>query len=87
VGRAGWCNIYVPTAEVTHLGGHSTRRVAEQMLLEHHRSTYRYLTDRHPGPLHAPLRLALRAGLSARAELLRRRLHPAQPPPHGSTGQ
>ncbi|MGH3971984.1 MAG: glycosyltransferase family 2 protein [Pseudonocardiaceae bacterium] len=72
LGRAGWLNVYVPTAEVTHLGGHATSRVSEAMLAEHHRSTYRYLADRHPGPLRAPLRLALRAGLAGRSELVRR---------------
>ncbi len=72
LGRAGWLNVYVPTAEVTHLGGHSTSRVSELMLAEHHRSTYRYLADRYPGPLRAPLRLALRAGLAGRSELARR---------------
>ena len=73
LGRAGWLNVYVPSAEVTHLGGHSTSQVSERMLAEHHASTYRYLADRHPGLVRAPLRLALRAGLSARAGLLRRR--------------
>ncbi|MGH3897799.1 MAG: glycosyltransferase family 2 protein [Pseudonocardiaceae bacterium] len=72
LGRAGWRNVYVPTAEVTHLGGHATSRVSELMLAEHHRSTYRYLADRYPHPLHAPLRLALRAGLAGRSELVRR---------------
>ncbi|MGH3882291.1 MAG: glycosyltransferase family 2 protein [Pseudonocardiaceae bacterium] len=72
LGRAGWLNVYVPTAEVTHLGGHATSRVSELMLAEHHRSTYRYLADRHPGPLRAPLRLVLRAGLAGRSELVRR---------------
>jgi N-acetylglucosaminyl-diphospho-decaprenol L-rhamnosyltransferase len=72
LGRAGWLNVYVPAAEVTHLGGHATSRVSELMLAEHHRSTYRYLADRHPGPLHVPLRLALRAGLAGRSELIRR---------------
>ncbi|MGQ0773245.1 MAG: glycosyltransferase family 2 protein [Pseudonocardiales bacterium] len=72
LGRAGWLNVYVPTAEVTHLGGHATSQVGDQMLAEHHRSTYRYLADRHPGPLHAPLRLALRTGLAARSQLVRR---------------
>jgi N-acetylglucosaminyl-diphospho-decaprenol L-rhamnosyltransferase len=72
LGRAGWLNVYVPTAEVTHLGGHATSRVSELMLAEHHRSTYRYLADRHPGPLRALLRLALRAGLAGRSELVRR---------------
>ena len=71
LGRAGWLNVYVPSAEVTHLGGHATSRVSEQMLAEHHRSTYRYLADRHPGPLYAPLRLALRAGLAGRLQLVR----------------
>ncbi len=70
--HAGWLNVYVPTAEVTHLGGHSTSRVSELMLAEHHRSMYRYLADRHPGPLRAPLRLALRAGLAGRSQLVRR---------------
>jgi N-acetylglucosaminyl-diphospho-decaprenol L-rhamnosyltransferase len=73
LGRAGWLNVYVPTAEVTHLGGHSTSQVSERMLAEHHRSTYRYLADRNPGSVRAPLRLVLRAGLAARAWLLRRR--------------
>jgi N-acetylglucosaminyl-diphospho-decaprenol L-rhamnosyltransferase len=71
LGRAGWLNVYVPSAEVTHVGGHATRRVSEQMLAEHHRSTYRYLADRYPGPLYAPLRLALRAGLAGRLRLVR----------------
>ena len=72
LGRAGWLNVYVPSAEVTHLGGHATSRVSEAMLAEHHRSTYRYLADRHPGPLYAPLRLALRAGLAGRLQLVGR---------------
>jgi N-acetylglucosaminyl-diphospho-decaprenol L-rhamnosyltransferase len=71
LGRAGWLNVYVPSAEVTHLGGHATSRVSEQMLAEHHRSTYRYLADRHPGPRYAPLRLALRAGLAGRLRWVR----------------
>jgi N-acetylglucosaminyl-diphospho-decaprenol L-rhamnosyltransferase len=73
LGRAGWLSVYVPTAEVTHLGGHATSRASDLMLAEHHRSTYRYLADRHRGPLRAPLRLALRAGLAARSALLRHR--------------
>jgi N-acetylglucosaminyl-diphospho-decaprenol L-rhamnosyltransferase len=68
--HAGWLNVYVPTAEVTHLGGHATSRACELMLAEHHRSMYRYLADRHVGPLRAPLRLALRAGLAGRSHLV-----------------
>jgi N-acetylglucosaminyl-diphospho-decaprenol L-rhamnosyltransferase len=73
LGKAGWLNVYVPSAEVTHLGGHATSRASARMLAEHHRSAYRYLADRHAGPLYAPLRLALRAGLAARAWLEVRR--------------
>lgn len=72
LGRTGWLSVYVPSAAVTHLGGHATSRASRRMLAEHHRSTYRYLADRHPGPLRAPLRLALRAGLAARCALLAR---------------
>jgi N-acetylglucosaminyl-diphospho-decaprenol L-rhamnosyltransferase len=72
LGSAGWLNVYVPTAEVTHLGGHATSRVGERMLAEHHRSTYRYLADHHRGLRYLPLRLAMRAGLAARLKLMRR---------------
>jgi N-acetylglucosaminyl-diphospho-decaprenol L-rhamnosyltransferase len=67
LGTAGWLNVYVPTAEVTHAGGHATSRASERMLAEHHRSAYRYLADRHRGLRYAPLRLALRVGLAGRA--------------------
>jgi N-acetylglucosaminyl-diphospho-decaprenol L-rhamnosyltransferase len=67
LGAAGWRNVYVPTAEVVHIGGHAAARVPEKMLPEHHRSAYRYLSGRYRGPLYAPLRWALRAGLAARS--------------------
>ncbi|MDA3649915.1 glycosyltransferase family 2 protein [Saccharopolyspora indica] len=67
--RNGWLNIYVPSAEVMHIGGRSTSKAAKRMLLEHHRSAYRYLADRHQGPIWAPLRLALRAALAIRARI------------------
>ncbi|MBA8826939.1 N-acetylglucosaminyl-diphospho-decaprenol L-rhamnosyltransferase [Saccharopolyspora lacisalsi] len=69
LGRAGWLNVYVPGAEVMHIGGHSTARASTRMLAEHHRSAYRYLADRHRGAAWAPLRLLLRAGLAVRARL------------------
>ncbi|MFC7341472.1 glycosyltransferase family 2 protein [Saccharopolyspora griseoalba] len=69
LGRAGWLNVYVPDAKVMHIGGHSTAQASERMLVEHHRSAYRYLADRYRGPKWAPLRLALRLGLDARARL------------------
>lgn len=72
LGKAGWQNVYIPTAEVVHLGGHATARTSQAMLAEHHRSTYRYLASRYSAPWHAPLRLALRLGLAARSYLERR---------------
>lgn len=70
--RAGWLNVYVPEAEVVHIGGHSTQRASARMLAAHHHSAYRYLADRHRGPAWAPLMLAIRAGLSLRLKLLSR---------------
>ncbi|OLF08282.1 glycosyltransferase family 2 protein [Actinophytocola xanthii] len=69
LGKAGWQNVYVPSAEVVHLQGHSTARSSAAMLAAHHDSAYRYIADRHPGPLWAPVRLAVRAGLTARLKL------------------
>ena len=74
LGLAGWRNVYVPSAEVVHVGGVSTGKpeVSARMLAEHHRSAYRYLARRHPGPFRAPLRAALRAGLAVRSGLAAR---------------
>lgn len=71
---AGWRNVYVPSAEVVHVGGASTRKpgVSARMLAEHHRSAYRFLAGRHPGPARAPLRIAVRAGLAVRSRLVAR---------------
>jgi N-acetylglucosaminyl-diphospho-decaprenol L-rhamnosyltransferase len=67
--RAGWPNVYVPEAEVTHIGGHSTSKTAASMLAAHHRSAYRYLADRHRGPQWLPVLWAIRAGLALRLKL------------------
>ncbi|HEY0451067.1 glycosyltransferase family 2 protein [Actinophytocola sp.] len=69
LGRAGWQNVYVPSAEVVHLQGHSTARSSDAMLAAHHSSAYRYIADRHRGWRWAPVRLAVRAGLAARLKL------------------
>lgn len=68
-GKAGWLNVYVPSAEILHDKGHSTGRDPARNLTAHHESTYTYLSDRHPGLLRAPLRATMRAALSVRARL------------------
>ena len=43
LGRAGWLNVYVPSAEILHDKGHSTGRDPARNLAAHHDSTYTYL--------------------------------------------
>nr|WP_211289015.1 glycosyltransferase family 2 protein [Actinophytocola xinjiangensis] len=69
MGRAGWQNVYVPSAEVMHVQGHAASRAAEAMTRAHHESAYRFVADRHQGVLWAPVRLTVKAGLKARSSL------------------
>lgn len=69
LGRAGWQNVYVPDAEVTHAKGHAAGRHPELMLPAHHRSAYRFQADRHPQWWQAPLRGGLWAGLQIRSKI------------------
>jgi N-acetylglucosaminyl-diphospho-decaprenol L-rhamnosyltransferase len=62
--------VYVPSAEVLHHRGHSTGYDPSTHLAAHHRSTYLFLADRHPGWRRAPLRWTLRASLAARSWLM-----------------
>ncbi len=73
IGRADWRNVYVPSAEVTHIGGHATARSATEMLVAHHDSAYRYLADRHPGPQWVPVLAGIKAALAVRLKLEARR--------------
>lgn len=72
LGRAGWQNVYVPTAVVTHVGGHSTKANGAAMTKAHHDSAYLYLAVRHAAWWQAPLRLALKLGLTGRQLLAKR---------------
>ena len=72
LGRAGWQNVYVPSAAVVHTGGHATTREPSRMAAEHHRSAWTYLSRRYSGWRWAPVRWVLRGGLAARAVLARR---------------
>lgn len=67
--RAGWRNVYVPSAEIVHAKGHAAGKVPELMLPAHHESAYRFFADRHPGPAAAPLRAAMKVGLAARSRI------------------
>lgn len=69
LGRAGWLNVYVPDAVVTHIGGQATERNRRAMVTEHHRSAYRYLSRRYCGLRWLPLRMALKVGLAGRNAL------------------
>jgi N-acetylglucosaminyl-diphospho-decaprenol L-rhamnosyltransferase len=66
MGLAGWQVVYVPSAVVEHLGGHSTARASRRMVYAHHRSMFRYLSRQYPGAAYAPLRVALGVGLGVR---------------------
>lgn len=68
--RAGWANIYVPSARVVHAQGHSTKRHPARMLRAHHDSAYRFFADRHASAWQAPLRFAVRLGLWLRAKIV-----------------
>ncbi|TWS26383.1 glycosyltransferase family 2 protein [Tsukamurella sputi] len=67
--RAGWSNVYVPSAEIVHAKGHAAGKVPELMLPAHHASAYRFFADRHPGRAAAPLRAAMKVGLAARSRI------------------
>jgi N-acetylglucosaminyl-diphospho-decaprenol L-rhamnosyltransferase len=64
--EAGWQNVYVPSAVITHVGGHATQERSRRMLREHHQALYTYLSEHYRGPRWAPLRVLLAAGLAAR---------------------
>jgi N-acetylglucosaminyl-diphospho-decaprenol L-rhamnosyltransferase len=67
--EAGWTNLFVPDAEVMHIGGESTARSADVMITAHHRSAHRYTAKTHPGPLWRPVVAAVGVGLAVRARL------------------
>jgi N-acetylglucosaminyl-diphospho-decaprenol L-rhamnosyltransferase len=69
LGRAGWQNVYVPSAGVMHVGGQATKKAPAKMLAAHHVSAYRYLADRHPGLLWKPVLAVIKAGLKLRLKL------------------
>lgn len=73
LGKAGYLNLYVADAVVSHLGGHSTRLASARMRKVHHQSAYTYMSQRYPAWYQWPLRAAFKTGLSARLVLMRLR--------------
>lgn len=69
-GRAGYDNVFCPTAQITHAVGHAAGKHPEKMLPAHHDSAYRFQADRHPRTWQAPIRWVLWLGLKARAALM-----------------
>ncbi|TRW47661.1 glycosyltransferase family 2 protein [Georgenia yuyongxinii] len=67
LGRAGWQNLYVPTAAVVHDQGASWRERPTAMIRAHHRSAEQYLHGRYAAWWQAPLRWAITLGLRTRA--------------------
>jgi N-acetylglucosaminyl-diphospho-decaprenol L-rhamnosyltransferase len=65
--EAGWSNLFVPDAVVTHVGGESTARAADAMVTAHHRSAHLYIAKTHPGALWRPVVWALGVGLRLRS--------------------
>ncbi|NII50171.1 glycosyltransferase [Frigoribacterium endophyticum] len=65
--EAGWSNLFVPDAVVTHVGGESTARSADAMVTAHHRSAHLYIAKTHPGALWRPVVWALGVGLRLRS--------------------
>lgn len=75
LGKAGFRNLYEPSAQVTHTGAHSTGAESGRMITAHHDSARRFLGKKYPGPLLWPVRLALTIGLRVRSIVVRRKLH------------
>lgn len=73
LGDAGWLNVLVPDAEITHVGGATTSRHREKMLRAHHDSAYRYLTKKYPQPWMRPALGVAKLGLRMRLALELRR--------------
>ncbi|HWH25522.1 MAG TPA: glycosyltransferase family 2 protein [Pseudolysinimonas sp.] len=74
LGKAGYRNVYAPTATVVHTGAHSTNSDSARMVEVHHESAKRFLSKKYPGPLLWPIRIALRMGLAVRSALVVRKL-------------
>lgn len=67
--RAGWDNLYCPSAVIKHDQGHVAGKHTRVTVPAHHKSAYRFQADRHPAWWQAPLRWALWLGLQVRGTI------------------
>lgn len=70
--RAGFRNVYAPSAIITHTGAHSTTKESARMVRAHHASARRFLSKKYAGWWLWPVRVALSVGLAVRFALVRR---------------
>ena len=70
--KAGWQNVYVPSALVRGAGRQSSPGDDAQVTAEQHRSAWSYLSRRYPGWRWLPLRVVLRVGLAIRGAVAKR---------------
>lgn len=77
VGKAGYRNVYEPSAKVGHLQGHSTGSgtTSVAMIQAHHASARRFIVKKYRGPALLPVRFGLSLGLRLRSRLLTARAH------------
>lgn len=69
IGRSDYSNIFEPSVAVKHSGAHSTKQHAVMVEKAMTRSAIRFMSKRYAGIWYAPLRWAIRAGLSFRGWL------------------
>jgi len=75
LGKAGYRNLYEPSASVTHTGAHSTHSDSDRMITAHHESARRFLSRKYSGAWLWPIRVGLTVGLQLRSALMRRRVN------------
>jgi N-acetylglucosaminyl-diphospho-decaprenol L-rhamnosyltransferase len=79
IGKAGYRNLYWPSASITHTGAHSTEGGAsDAMIRAHHTSARQFLATKYPGVVLWPVRVTLTVGLAIRSFLVRRRARAAR---------
>ena len=73
-GKAGYRNVYAPSAVAMHSGAHATTTESARMITAHHASARRFLSRKYSGLWLWPIRVSLTIGLQLRSTLLSRRI-------------